>query len=232
MSSSSSRRRDPLTEVLLCATTGRPVDLSPPPAILEQPHSPRTKAVAAMTRSRTAILSGARRAVLDNGTKITMSQIATEAGVAKATLYNHFRTLSDVLQALMIDEIERLVQEFGHLQLAPALIAAAEVLSDHPLLEALSAQDTDVLAALARVDVRSPGWAMVATSCENILSRSGRRGLPTVLRWLSSFVLAPAEREDIRADVDVLVAGLPPAGVDGKSTVVSYERPGMRQTVK
>ena len=81
--------------------------------------------------------------------------------------------------------------------------------SEHPLLEALGGQDTTTLAVLARVDVRTPGWARVAYAVEQLLRRAGRAGTPTVLRWLSSFVIAPADEIDIAADVAVLVAGLP-----------------------
>ncbi|MDQ1741693.1 MAG: TetR/AcrR family transcriptional regulator, transcriptional repressor of aconitase [Pseudonocardiales bacterium] len=164
-----------------------------------------------MARSRAAILDGARAAVEANGTKITMAQVAARGGVAKATLYNHFRAREDVLAALLLDEIDRLVTAVWPLELAPALTAAAVAVSEHPLLEALGGQDTTTLAVLARVDVRTPGWAKVAHSVEQLLRRYGRAGTPTVLRWLSSYVIAPADEADIAADVDVLVAGLPPA---------------------
>jgi AcrR family transcriptional regulator len=177
-----------------------------------------------MSRSRAAILDGARQAVEANGTKITMTQVATAAGVAKATLYNHFRTREDVLHALIVDEVESLVRELGHLDLSDALTRAATILSDHPLLEALGADDASTLAALARVDVRSAGWGLVAAATENLLNLAGRRGTPTVLRWLSSFVLAPAEIADIEADVDVLVAGLPPRQIDTISDVLRTSR--------
>lgn len=164
-----------------------------------------------MARSRAAILDGARAAVEANGTKITMAQVAARGGVAKATLYNHFRAREDVLAALLLDEIDRLVTAVWQLELAPALTAAAVAVSEHPLLEALGGQDTTTLAVLARVDVRSPGWAKVAHAVEQLLYRSGRAGTPTVLRWLSSYLIAPADEADIAADVQVLVAGLPPA---------------------
>ena len=67
------------------------------------------------------------------------------------------------------------------------------------------------LAVLARIDVGSAGWARVAQATERLLSTHGRRGMPTVLRWLSSFIIVPADAVDIAADVEVLVAGLPPA---------------------
>ena len=107
---------------------------------------------------------------------------------------------------------------------ADALTRAASILSEHPLLEALGADDASTPAELARVDVRSAGWGLVAGAAENLLNRSGRRGTPTVLRWLSSFLLAPADSGDITADVEVLVAGLPPRNVDTISDVLRASR--------
>jgi AcrR family transcriptional regulator len=163
-----------------------------------------------LARSRSAILTGAGRAVEVSGTKVSMAQIAAAAGVAKATLYNHFRTREEVLGALLIAEIDLLISDISHLELATALTRAAIAISEHPLLEALGSEDTAMLATLARVDVRNAGWLRVAEATEAMLNRSGRRGGPMVLRWLSSFLTAPAEEGDIRADVEVLVAGLPP----------------------
>ncbi len=163
----------------------------------------------AMARSRTAILDGARQAVAADGVKITMAQVATTAGVAKATLYNHFRTREDVLTALLMDELQGLAGSLAGLELDEALTKAATAVSEHPLLEALGGQDMTTLAALARVDVRTPGWALVAEAVERMLVEAGRGGTPTVLRWLSSFVIAPAEDRDIAGDVAVLLAGLP-----------------------
>jgi AcrR family transcriptional regulator len=229
MSSTSPYRPDPLSEILLCPTTGRAV-LAP-----ERLRAPRpgggtggpggtddvdsvgrtvTRAGNPMARSRAAIVDGARRAVSVNGTAITMTQVAAAAGVAKGTLYNHFRTREDVLAALLLDEIDRLIGSIAHLELGEALRRAATALSEHPLLESLGGADTSTLAVLARVDVRSQGWARVAEAAESLLNRAGRRGTPTVLRWLSSFVVAAADDRDIVDDVAVLIAGLPPRLVE------------------
>lgn len=161
-------------------------------------------------RSRAAILLGAGRAIQASGSKLSMSQVAAAAGVAKATLYNHFRTREDVLNSLLMQEIDRVIVAVAHLELSAALTRAATAVSEHPLLEALGAHDLQSLAELGRVDVRSPGWARVAEATDALLRRSGRGGTPTVLRWLSSFVVAPADEDDIRADVEILVHGLPP----------------------
>lgn len=201
-----SHRFDPLTEILLRSTALPAAEDVPGRSAV--PSAARGSQAA---RSRVAILEGARAAVAINGTKITMSQIAARAGVAKATLYNHYRTREDVLGDLLLAEIDAIIVAVAHLPLATALSRAAVAVSEHPLLEALGGQDSAALSALAMIDVRTPGWARVAQAVERMLASQGRRGTPTVLRWLSSFVIAPADLADIAADVEVLVAGLPPA---------------------
>jgi AcrR family transcriptional regulator len=213
MSATPSRRTDPLTDILLRPTTTGSLSaaaISRARELGQQPSDLPNRAGNALARSRSAILAGAGRAVEVSGTRLSMAQVAAAAGVAKATLYNHFRTREDVLSSLMIAEIDRLIGEVAHLDLPEALSRAALAVSEHPLLEALGGEDTATLAFLARVDVRSIGWKRVAEATDAMLSRTGRRGTPTVLRWLSSFVTAPAEEPDIAADVAVLIAGLPP----------------------
>ena len=175
-----------------------------------EPTAPTVPRGGVANRSRAAILDGARAAVLANGTSITMAQIAARAGVAKATLYNHYRAREDVLAELLLVEIDQLIASVAHLPLPVALTRAAIAVSEHPLLEALGDNDSAALSVLARVDVRAAGWGRVAQATERLLARRGRRGTPTVLRWLASFVIAPADPDDIAADVSVLVAGLPP----------------------
>jgi AcrR family transcriptional regulator len=208
----STPRRDPLTEIVLCPTTGR----TEPAAGWTEPvmptgFRPAGSRAAAGLRSRALIVDGARKAVAASGARITMAEIAARAGVAKATLYNHFRTREEVLAALLLAEIDAQIAAVSHLRLADALTTAALAVSEHPLLEALGEQDGTALAVLARVDVRSPGWARVAQATDRLLAGHGRRGTPTVLRWLSSFVIGPADLDDIAADVAILVDGLPPA---------------------
>ena len=214
MSSTPLRRSDPLTEILLRPTTGGAVPLADlrerAEAMATHPLGSRARAGNAMARTRASILAGAVRAIEVSGTDASMTQVAAAAGVAKATLYNHFRTREDVFEAVLLAQVDALISDVGHRELSRCLSRAALLISEHPILEALGRHDTDVLAAMARVDVRSAGWNRVAAAVEAVLSRSGRRGTPTVLRWLSSFVLAPADLEDIEADVAILVAGLPP----------------------
>jgi AcrR family transcriptional regulator len=202
----SPHRFDPLVDIVL-----RPTTLGSPAVAVNRHDGPVTGRAAVAGRSKAAILEGARAAVLANGTKITMAQIAARAGVAKATLYNHYRAREDVLAELLLVEIDDLIAPLAHLPLAMALTRAAVAVSEHPLLEAIGSDDAAVLSLLGMVDVRTAGWARVAQGVERLLARHSRRGTPTVLRWLASFVVSPADREDINADVAVLIAGLPPA---------------------
>ncbi|MDT4917587.1 MAG: TetR/AcrR family transcriptional regulator, partial [Pseudonocardiales bacterium] len=85
---------DPLYDTLFRPTTVSPLSASAAPVRQQGMH---TRAGNAMSRTRAALLSGAARAVSVTGSRITMAQVATAAGVAKATLYNHFRTRDAVL---------------------------------------------------------------------------------------------------------------------------------------
>ncbi len=62
----------------------------------------RTRSGNAMLRTRTAIVDAAALCIERDGVRrTTMSEVAEAASIAKATLYNHFRTKGDVLAALV-----------------------------------------------------------------------------------------------------------------------------------
>jgi len=171
----------------------------------------RSRAGNAMNRTRAALLDGARSAVDSSGTKITMAQVAAAAGVAKATLYNHFRTREALLTALLTDEVDALVGRLGDLPLADALSGAAAALAEHPLLRALAQIEPATLARLARIDLSTNGWRRAAEAVDTVLAADRRAGGELVLRWLGSYLLSPATPASIAADLAILVAGLPDA---------------------
>jgi AcrR family transcriptional regulator len=162
-----------------------------------------------MNRTRTAVLDGARRAVEMNGTRITMAQVAAAAGVAKATLYNHFRTREAVLDALLADEVSVLIDRAAGLPLADALAATAHAISDNPLLCTLSRVEPSTIAMIGHIDHASPAWDRARIAVETALAGESRAGAELVLRWLASFVLTPARPGDIAAALAVLVPALP-----------------------
>src|SRR5215475_4066644 len=146
---------DPLIDTLFRPTAAPLQDASAAPVRVA---GTRSRAGNAMNRTRAALLVGARRAVEASGTKITMAQVAAAAGVAKATLYNHFRTREAVLSALLADEVTRLVEAASGRPLAEALEGTATSLSEHPLLRVLARLEPATLAALGRVDPAVDGW--------------------------------------------------------------------------
>ena len=164
-----------------------------------------------MNRTRSALLDGARQAVATSATKITMAQVATAAGVAKATLYNHFRTREAVLAALLADEVGRLIENGADRPLADALADTAAKLSDNQMLRTISRLEPARLALLAQVDLSAEGWRRARDAIRALLDTAGRGGSSTVLRWLASHIVTPATRADIAADVEILLTGLPDA---------------------
>src|SRR3954468_3967939 len=146
---------DPLFDTLFRPTTLSPVVASAAPV---REKGTRTRAGNAMDRTRAALLAGAGRAVAASGTKITMAQVATAAGVAKATLYNHFRTRDAVLAALLTCEVDALIEAQTGKPVASALTDAAGAISDHPIRRALAEIEPAVLAGLGRIDPGAAGW--------------------------------------------------------------------------
>jgi AcrR family transcriptional regulator len=164
-----------------------------------------------MGRTRQALLRGAAAAVAAHGTRVTMAEVATAAGVAKATLYNHLRTREEVLQAVLANEVLRVCAQTRDLTVAEALTAAGCAISAHPIRRSLARSEPDVLARLARIAPQVDGWRVAEVEVTRRLHAVGRRGTETVLRLLSSYITTPADPASIRADVDALLNGLPSA---------------------
>lgn len=200
---------DPLFDTLFRSTVATPAIASAAPVTT---RGTRSRAGNAMSRTRAAILDGARRAVEISGTRITMAQVAAAAGVAKATLYNHFRTREAVLSALLDDEIAALLDDNAGRPLADTLVAAASTLAEHPLLRALARVEPATLTALARVDLDAPGWRAAADALDAAHGVRLGRANTLVLRWVASYLITPAGAAAIAAEVDLLLSSLPAAG--------------------
>lgn len=168
-----------------------------------------TRAGNAMARTRAALLTGAARAVAASGIKITMAQVAASGGVAKATLYNHFRTRDAVLDALALDQAAALVEAQTGKPLDAALTDAAVAIAESPVRHGLARLDPAALAGVGRIDTTAPAWQVAHAGVAAALDAAGLGGTDIVLRWLASFVVTPAPRAAIAADVAVLLAGLP-----------------------
>lgn len=187
----------------------------------EQPAAPRdagrSRAGNAMARTRAAVLAGARQCVQKQGTrKTTMVDVAATAGVAKATLYNHFRTKSEVLAALVESEVAAAASETAEVAstagLEVALARLAERLGEHPVVRRLAATEATVLVGLVLpADPPQSGWAVAREELGTLLVPAIApdvlpAAVETVLRWLVSQLLWPGSREESRWAVRRLLA--------------------------
>ena len=155
-----------------------------------------------MSRTRRGLLTGARSAFAERGLRrTTMQHVAAAAGVAKATLYNHFRTKDDVAAALLAFELDRLVALAAELPLTVAVPALAEEVGAHPVLRRLAETEPETLARMLTVD--ADRWADIAVALGAALGLT-RVAAEVVGRWLLGLVLQPgtkAERAQQAAQV-------------------------------
>ena len=179
------------------------------PAHLPGAH---TRSGNAMGRTRLGLLDGAARAIAEQGLRrSTMQSIATAAGGAQATLYNHFRTKDDVVAAVLAAELDRVALLAAGLPLDRALAALSDELGAHPVLRRLAVGEPDVLAGLLGVD--APRWGEVTGRLAEALSIDPDSA-ELAARWLVGVVLQPG-RSTTRHRHAALLAGL--LASDGRS---------------
>jgi AcrR family transcriptional regulator len=174
----------------------------------------RSRAGNAMQRTRAAVLDGAARAVEKHGARrATMSDIATLAGIAKGTLYNHFRAKDAVYAATLDAGIRSLAAECAAVareDLADALALAAERLGTHPALRRIAGDEPAVRATLTTPGDH-PGWDAARSGLQDVLVAAGAdssaAAVDCVLRWLVSFV--GVSGRDVEQQAAYLAAGLP-----------------------
>jgi AcrR family transcriptional regulator len=195
-----------------------------------------TRSGNAMARTRSNLLDAAAHCVERYGVRrTTMGDIALKAVVAKATLYNHFRTKDDVLTALATSRATALAQT------CRASPAASRCRARPAWRRPTSARASRRLCAPPRQGsprtARSAGWCRRARAGRAARrpgqrpvvgprAGAGRRGargrrragrprcVAVVLRWLTSLVLAPAEQDEA-----VLAAGLLAEGLLARTPV-------------
>lgn len=163
-----------------------------------------------MGRARAGVLQGALLGVQRTGTRgTTMGAIATLGGVAKATVYNHFRTKDEVWAALVRDELDRTAEAAAEApDLIGALCAAADRLAEHPARPTLERDEPQVL---ARLVAAAPGDAEVRRRTQQVLGGLGVTAGPArvdlVVRLLAGFLLAPGTTQSRHTTLEWLVAG-------------------------
>jgi AcrR family transcriptional regulator len=183
----------------------------------------------AMQRTRAAVLDGAIRAVEKHGARrTTMADIAMLAGIAKGTLYNHFRTKEAVYSAAVEAGVQSIGEECITVaadDLGEALALAAERISGSAALRRVASDEPAVLAALTTIG-DDGAWATARGIVGDVLRAAQAHDDPPavelVLRWLVSFVPVPGH------DIETQAARL---AVSLSKTVVTAAAPAHAGTV-
>jgi AcrR family transcriptional regulator len=179
-----------------------------------------------MGRTRSALLQATADCVARYGIrKTTMVDVASKSGVAKATLYNHFRTKDDVLAAMVEQHVADLVgacvATAAAEGLASALTRAAEALATSPPLRKAAAGEQALLAPLATPS-DGRGWQLARDGVAAVLTAgrapSGAVEVEVVLRWCASQLLWPLQDGTARPAADAVVRGLGGAAPGGQPT--------------
>lgn len=171
-----------------------------------------------MGRTRAAALDGARRVLAEHGLrKATMGDVAVRGGLAKATLYNHFRTKDDLVDGLVRDDLAELASDVRDLasdDLAVALTRAADAVAGHPVLVGMRSVEP---AALLPVVVPGSGelWDAVRAEVAAVLDAADRRSGPDdvglVCRWLAGHALEPGSQASREGQARLIAAAVPAA---------------------
>ncbi|MEV4129629.1 helix-turn-helix domain-containing protein [Nocardia sp. NPDC049707] len=77
-------------------------------ASLSTPEPSMVAARADARRNRALVLAAAQRAFAEQGTSVSLAEVARRAGVGAGTVYRHFPTKTDLLEAVMQQRIDRL----------------------------------------------------------------------------------------------------------------------------
>jgi AcrR family transcriptional regulator len=162
------------------------------------------------------ILAGASESILKFGTrKSTMGDIARIGGVAKATLYNHFRDKTELYAALVASEVDALIDRCASAYAASvddplpdAIAVAALAVAEHPVLRRLVETEPAVLGTLCRFG-DSAAWARARGYAAGLAglgqpSAAGDLGI----RWVLSHAGWPASREQIVAEAPAVAAAM------------------------
>ena len=150
-----------------------------------------------------SILFAAKRLIAQQGFRaMNVIDLAVEAEVSRATLYNHFRDKEAIGIALAKYEVEGALAFLG----TPAdfLINFANVISQSEVLNALREHDREILPTIFMPnydEVAGPIWRQVG----EVLNHRLGEVAPVAFIWLIGQALAPLSPESIKAQVEAML---------------------------
>lgn len=150
-----------------------------------------------------SIIVAAKKLIAEQGFRaMNVVDLASEAEVSRATLYNHFRDKEAIGIALAQYEVEGALAFLG----TPAdfLINFATVISQSEVLKALREYDRDLLPTIFMPnydEVAGPIWRQVG----EVLSHRLGEAAPIAFIWLVGQALAPLSVESIKTQVEAML---------------------------
>jgi AcrR family transcriptional regulator len=155
-------------------------------------------------RTESAILEGTKSLIALHGiSHISMIDIADASEVSRATLYNHYRDKSAVLEALITAEVERLVALATRAGTpADALETLSREISSDEALAAMRTHDADILIAIMS-HAENPLYLVLAQAIYAATKSEAGTGL--AMRWLLGQVMQPITPKQSREQAELLV---------------------------
>ena len=150
-----------------------------------------------------SIIVAAKKLIAQQGFRaMNVVDLASEAEVSRATLYNHFRDKEAIGIALAQYEVEGALAFLG----TPAdfLINFATVISQSEVLRALREHDRDLLPTIFMPnydEIAGPIWRQVG----EVLNHRLGEAAPIAFIWLVGQALAPLSVESIRTQVEAML---------------------------
>jgi AcrR family transcriptional regulator len=137
-------------------------------------RAPRTDAV----RNRQLLLRAAAEAFAEQGTDVSIAEIAQRAGVGKGTVFRHFATKEDLVAAIMGEMIDRLVTTGT--ELLDAADPASALLEFMTAGTGLLARDRALCEVVGRPSLQHPavqaGIGRLCEVAEALADRARRQG--------------------------------------------------------
>jgi AcrR family transcriptional regulator len=150
-----------------------------------------------------SIIVAAKKLIAEQGFRaMNVVDLASEAEVSRATLYNHFRDKEAIGIALAQYEVEGALAFLG----TPTdfLINFATVISQSEVLKALREHDRDLLPTIFMPkydEVAGPIWRQVG----EVLNHRLGEAAPIAFIWLVGQALAPLSVESIKTQVEAML---------------------------